>query len=238
MESSRDRKKRLRYDEVQEAQEREIRRVLSQLRPEHLGGYTHGENTTDDIIRWQQENGFRDPTEFDGEIYPGLKRELYDAAVQSNKMRGTVRYGPNGEPGVEDLLTSDDWYERDKQQRRFAKTSQRLWRSYQLEHPNDSPEEVNTAVGLMIQYSGMSLDEIAALAEDENSRQQLFDRVHEAANASKNSRAYLPANDHDDRSAGLDLGGGSRGKGMPQDETETAISDDLTAWQRKHGLRY
>ncbi|BCH25777.1 hypothetical protein [Mesorhizobium sp. L-8-3] len=235
---SRDQRKRERFAAAQDAQEQEIRRILSGLKPEHLGGATHGDNVTDDLIRWQQQEGYRPADEFDGEIYPGLKRQIYDAAKKSTLPKGEIRYGLNGEPAVRDIPTIDDWDRQDRQTRRFAKTSNRLWRSYQLQNPYDNQVDVQKAVGNLIRQSGMSLDDIVDMAEDDTSRQQLFERIHYETETVSHIGAIEGSGD--DRSGGLDMGGGpARGTAEPQPEpnTETDISDQLTAWQRRMGLR-
>ncbi|BCH33963.1 hypothetical protein MesoLjLc_58930 [Mesorhizobium sp. L-8-10] len=181
---------------------------------------------------------------------PEILREVRQAARRSidtrynpvttyrNASGQLVQRGVGGAevPAMPDLLTREDVEADWRSQKRYAKSSKHLWNSYRVEHPTDDPTHVQQACQALVSQSGMSMDELSDLADDETVRDSLFETIHETTNAVRAGLATAPSEGDDLRTAGLgDFGNPSATASKPA-EKSGSLSNDLREWQKTTGL--
>jgi len=139
-------------------------------------------------------------------------------------------------PSRPDLLTRDDIEDDQREQQRYAKVSQRLWRAYQVENPYADPDLVRQAASQLFQQSGMSIKELTALADDEMSRPALFDRLNEAVGQAYTASQHSDDSQQDNRTAGFETGGGrspEHNAKASDDEEPVSLTDMIRNSQKR-----
>lgn len=166
-------------------------------------------------------------------------RETVERVRETAVRQETRFYGPetvwqDGQPMIAgvggaliphpgNMKDADDFAQETADRGAYTKASQQLWNSMRVAYPGIDPASVSAATQLLVQSSGMSVRELAELANDPSVRMELIDRIADTAQKVERyaaANANTPADDTG-RAVGFDYSGTQRttAQQMPSNAT-------------------
>jgi hypothetical protein len=165
-----------------------------------------------------------------------ISKRRYPAGTQFDAQGNAWTRGFGGAmvPAMPNLPDQLDFENEQRAERRFSKKAQRLHTRMRATYPDLDDNALRTAASNLISNSGMSLDQISDLAEDDP--ETLMEAVASASSIIGLMRDEQQQQTNQQRTAGIPGGSGSgRGGNVNVEDKPTSMLDDIKSWQDKTG---
>lgn len=241
--------------EHDERQRQDLIRQINGLRHEDFpGGDPNFGSVSEDVIRWQEEHGFR--PKHDGEglspvqksaLYrisePSLHRPQYGPDAYQNDQGVWVERGLFGceVPAKSVIPDLDDFAASEREDRQYRRAAQTFWAKYKTFYPQDDAQAVHAALQQV--QGALSTREMIDIAGDENSAFVAAGRIHQLIEAQQ-SQAQAVQDDPDDDGRAefgntVSYSGTSHGQQSQERSANnyTPMQRDMIELQKKMGIR-